>query len=117
MESWIGNYTFSEYAPPDQNMFYEFSIYKENDNYYAKINIDGFQTIKRLQAKVSGDENSIKLLFYKYLPENQFERYVEGDILLSFEKRNSNLYTEWGKIQPILKSNKKSGEVYFKVKP
>lgn len=117
LESWIGDYTFSEFALPDQNMFYEISIYKDNDNYYAKISIDGFQTIQRLQARVSGDENSIKLLFYKYLPDNLWEPYQEGDILLSFEKRDSNLYTFWGKIQSILESNIKSGEVYFKVEP
>jgi hypothetical protein len=115
LESWIGDYTFSEFAPPDQNMFYTISLYKENSDYYAKISIDGFQTIERLQAKVSGDENSIILLFYKYLPDNQFEPYTEGDTLLSFEKRNSDLYTSWGKIQPMLESNIKSGEEYFKV--
>lgn len=115
LESWIGDYTFSEFAPPNQNMFYRISIYKENDDYYAEINIDGFQTIRRLQAKVIGDESSIKLIFNKYLPENLMEPYVEGDILLSFEKRNSHLYTFWGKIQPILENNTKSGDEYFKV--
>ena len=81
LESWIGDYTFSEFAPPNQNMFYRISIYKENGNYFAKITIDGFQTIERLQAKVSGDDNSIKIFFSKYLPNNRFESYVEGDIL------------------------------------
>lgn len=116
LETWVGDYTFSESAPPDQNMFYEISIYKENDNYYAKINIDGFQTTERLLAKVSGDENSIKLTFYKYLPDNLFEPYSEGETLLRFEKRNSQLYTYWNKIVPMLESNTKSGEIYFKPK-
>lgn len=115
LESWVGNYIFSEYAPPDQNMFYTISIYKENNEYYSKINIDGFQTIVRLQAKVSGDEKTIELLFASYLPDNQFEPYDEGDILLSLEKRDSDIYTLWGKIQPMIESNKKSGKVYFKI--
>jgi hypothetical protein len=115
LESWIGVYTFSESAPPNISRLYSCSIYKENDNYYAKIYIIGFQTMQSLQAKVSGDENSIKLIFYDYLPDNRWASYTKGDILLSFEKRNAQLYTSWGKIHPILKSNTKSGEVYFKV--
>lgn len=115
LESWVGNYLFSEYAPPNQNLFYEISIYKEEDDYFAKISIDGFQTMKRLKTKVSGDENTIKLLFDKYLPDNLWESYDEGDILLSFEKRNSKLYTFWGEIQPILESNAKSDKIYFEV--
>ncbi len=115
LQSWIGNYTFSEYASPDQNMFYTISIFKDLNDYYAKISIDGFQTILRLQAKVIGDEKSIKLVFNEYLPDNQFEPYNEGDILLSFEKGDSEIYTTWGEIQPMLESNNKSSEVYFKI--
>jgi hypothetical protein len=116
LDSWVGVYLFSEFAPPDENMFYEISIYKEKSEYFADISIDGFQTFERLQAKVSGDKNSIRLLFCKYLPDNVFEPYVEGDTLLSFDKKNSNIYTTWGKIQPMLKSNIQSDKVYFKIK-
>jgi hypothetical protein len=112
LESWIGNYSFSECAPPNQNMFYSISVYKENSNYYAKIEIDGFQTLQRLQAIVEGDKNRIKLLFYKYLPDNTFEPYSKGDVLLSFKKNNSKLYTAWRKIEPLLLKNK-TENVYF----
>lgn len=114
LESWIGDYKFSEFAPPDENMFYSISIYKANNEYYAKISIDGFQTIKRMQAKISGDQNSIELIFDKYLPDNRFEPYQAGDLLISFKLENSTLYTIWGKIQPMIKSNNKAGEMYFK---
>lgn len=116
LKSWVREYLFSEYAPPDENMFYGFSIYKKNNSYYADISIDGFQTMARLQAKVLGDKNSIKLLFDKYLPDNNFEPYKKGDVLLSLKKTNSKIYTYWGKIQPMLYSNMKSGKVYFKTK-
>ncbi len=112
LDSWIGNYSFSENVPPDQNIFYEISVVKENDKYKAKMSIDGFQTMIRLQADVSGDENSIKLIFDKYLPDNTFELYKKGDILLSFENKDSKVYTTWGEIQPIDDSNEKTG-VYF----
>ncbi|KNY25863.1 DUF5991 domain-containing protein [Pseudobacteroides cellulosolvens] len=117
LETWVGNYSFSEFVPPDQNMFYGISIYKEEGNYYADISIDGFQTIERLRAKVDGDKNSIKLRFDKYLPDNRFQPYEVGDILLSFEKSGSDLNTLWGKIEPIDKNDKKSGSPYFELIP
>jgi len=43
-----------------------------------------------------------------------FEPYVAGDILLSFEKKDSDIVTIWGKIKPIDKKNFESGNVYFK---
>lgn len=116
LKSWIGDYKFSESAPPDENMFYAISIYKDNENYYAKINIDGFQTIKRLLAKASGDKDSIKLTFDKYLPDNAMKPYKEGDTLLTLEKRNSEVHTTWGKIEPMIKENTKPG-VYFRFDP
>lgn len=112
LETWVGEYSFSEYAPPDQNMFYSITIYYKDNNYFAKISIDGFQTLERLLAKVSGDVNFIKLKFQEYLPDNVFESYKKGDILISFEKRDSKLITNWGKIQPLLLENYKAGE-YF----
>ncbi|HEY9062691.1 MAG TPA: DUF5991 domain-containing protein [Pseudobacteroides sp.] len=117
LETWVGGYSFSEFVPPDQNMIYGISIFKEEGNYYADISIDGFQTIERLRAKVDGNKNSIKLRFDKYLPDNRFEPYEVGDILLSFEKSGSDLDTFWGKIEAIDKNNKKSGSPYFEFMP
>ncbi|HEY8392854.1 MAG TPA: DUF5991 domain-containing protein [Capillibacterium sp.] len=82
-------HTFSEYAPPDQNMFYGLTIYREGNNFFGEINIDGFQTMERLLATVSGDENGIELKFFRYLPDNIFEPYEEGDILLTLRQKRS----------------------------
>jgi len=119
LESWVGDYGFYEYAPPNQNMVYRISIYNANSSYYAKIEIDGFQTLKRLQANVIGNDHSIKLVFDEYLPGDQHYRllYNKGDILLSFEKTSSNMYTYWWGITPMLKANGESGQVYFISKP
>ncbi|MCP3772181.1 DUF5991 domain-containing protein [Paenibacillus sp. MZ04-78.2] len=113
LESWVGEYEFSEYAPPNQNMFYQISIYKEGKSYYAKIDIDGFQTMERLQAQVEGDGKAIKIIFDKYLPDNLWEPYQPGDILLRLEKTDSALNTFWEKIQPMLKDQGESGKTYF----
>ncbi|WP_088834056.1 DUF5991 domain-containing protein [Paenibacillus tyrfis] len=113
MESWVGEYEFSEYAPPDQNRFYRISIYKEDKSYYATIDIDGFQTMERLQAQVEGDGKGIKIIFEKYLPDNLWEPYSPGDVLLRLEKTDSALNTFWGKIHPMLKDHAESGKTYF----
>jgi hypothetical protein len=113
LDLWLGTYSFSEYVPEDQNMFYGISISKEGENYYSQISIDGFQTMKRLKAQVLGDENSVDLVFEEYLPDNVFEPYDKGDVLLSFKRENGEIHTYWGKIQPIVESNAESGRVYF----
>lgn len=115
LESWIGSFVFTEYAPPDQNMFYSLSISKEGTDYYATISIDGFQTLVRLRGKVVGDANWIQVRFDQYLPDNQFETYEIGDQLLRLDKKNAEIYTTWGKLQPMLEDNTKSDRVYFQM--
>ena len=110
LETWVGHYSFSESTLPNQMRFYTINIYRENSEYFAKINIDGFQSMKRLLAKVSGDTNSIKLVFFQYLSDNMFQSYKTGDVLLILEKKDSKLITTWGKIIPLLIKNYKPGE-------
>jgi len=115
LESWVGNYSFSEYAPPNQNMFYSISIFEENNKYLANISVNGFQTMERIQAEVTGDEDSIELIFSKYLPDNMMELYQKGDVLLSFKREDSIIYTYWNKMGPMLLDNKSPGPYFSKV--
>lgn len=117
LKSWVGVYTFSEFAPPNQNMFYALSIFSEDDKVYATITIDGFQVMARMRARVSGDASSIQLILDEYLPDNVLEPYAKGDVLFSLSKADSHLSTIWGKIQPILKENRSSGVECFRVEP
>lgn len=112
LENWIGDYTFSEFVEPNINMFYSIMIYKNNDNIYADISIDGFQRLERVKANVTGDGKLIEISFLEYLPDNLMELYKEGDILLRLEKKDSDIYTSWGAIQPISLENKDLG-LYF----
>jgi hypothetical protein len=112
LDSWIGDFKYSEFIPPDINRFYSVFVVKENDEYFADIALDGFQTMERLRAKVTGDEKAIEFKFEKYLPQNVFEPYKVGDTLLRFEKKESSMITYWGAISPFDKSSQ-SGNVYF----
>ena len=105
LDSWVGTYTFSEFISPNINMAYNIDVFKEGNSYLANINIDGFQTLKRLKTKVTGNGNSIKFIFEKYMPENMYESYKKGDVLLSFQKKDSEIYTNWGEVNPMLPEN------------
>lgn len=113
MGSWSGDYSFTEFAPPDQNMFYSISIYEEKGSYYADIYIDGFQTMMRLKARASENADRLDLFFDSYLPDNLMEIHDEGDYLLSLEKSGSKLLTHWGGIEPMLSDNSTDSGEYF----
>ena len=112
-DEWIGNYNFFEFIPPNVNMNYDLIVYKENEEFYAKVEIDGFQTWRRLQAKLQIDGNRASFVFDKYLYDNIFDDYEAGDVLLILERKEADILTFWGKITPIDKANKTDGEIYF----
>ncbi len=119
MTSWIGQYTFYEFALPNQNMKYEINVY-EDDGLYAYIAIDGFHTLKRLKTKVWSRENEIMFVFYQYYTDldgnnTLNESYNEGDILLKLKKEKGVLITEWVNIIPMLSENEYPSQ-YFEIK-
>lgn len=109
IESWIGDYAFSELVEPNINMFYSITIYETDGKFYADISIDGFQRLERVKANVKGDGELIEISFLEYLPDNLMELYEEDDILLILEKKDSDIFTAWGAIQPISPDNKQVG--------
>jgi len=102
LTSWVGEYSFFEYSPPNQNLGYNITIYEDSGAFYAKINIEGFQTLSNLIAIIQGDKNSITFVFDSYDGDNNFQPYQQGDVLLTFERQNAGILTTWGKIIPML---------------
>ncbi len=109
-ESIAGNYEFYEFAEPNINMVYDLKI--NNDN-TATINIDGFQTLKRIKAKIEKSNNKYNIIYDENLSEFEEKSYQKGDTLFTIYKVNNEIYTSWNKIQPLLEENKKDG-IYFK---
>jgi hypothetical protein len=112
LDSWIGDYSYIESEEPDQTIYHNLEIYKEGDAYFANIYTDGFQSMKRLKALVIGDSNYIDMLFYDYLPENISRNYIKDDILLSFKKSDSHIYTIWGEYTASFINHQDEG-LYF----
>ena len=118
-DEWIGDYSFYEYAPPDQNMDYSLSIKKhpEYSSLYAQLEINGFQTETRLQAYIMGNANYIEIIYSSYLtglmdsPSHRDE-FRECEIILALYKKDGEIYTKWGGLPPLRLDNGEPG-VYF----
>ena len=113
-ESWVGSYRYEEFAPPNIGMNYVISIYEDGSGLYAKIKIDGFQTLKRLKAKVWSHKDEILFEFIDHYTDEkgnttEIGRCKKGSVLLKIKKQNNILITEWGELTPILDVNKEAG--------
>lgn len=118
MDTWVGEYKFSECDSQidavTMIMDYNISIYEEKQKYYADIVVIGQTTNTAIKAEVEGDEKEISLVFQSYLPEHVIGVNAEqGDVLLRLRQENSDLYTYWEKLTPMLYKNEVSGNIYF----
>ena len=101
LDSWIGQYVFVE-APAERYVWeHKIAIYKEGEEYCAKITVDGTQSNVRIQAKVAGDSTFIQFTFDKYLPDHMFGTYEQGELLLRLKRSGSKVLTEWATLKPV----------------
>lgn len=119
LEYWVGEYEFRESVsePIPMTMDYRIKIDRDDDGYYADIEIDGQTTLARMRAEAGLESGSdrIELLFCEYLPEHRIggANAEEGEVLLVLERKNGEILTHWGKIVPMLHENEENGKVYF----
>jgi len=121
-EEWIGDYYFTEFASPNQNMEYRISItqHERYDDLTVLVEINGFQTEMMLQGWVVGNNNYVEIVFEDYVrgyrPRNAqaSDLLHEGDILVTFTKWYEDITTTWGKLQPMLPENEHPGTRFEK---
>ena len=118
MEAWIGEYIFSEAISEEGAaplvMQYDIVIYMEDNQLYADVQMVGQTTMFCARAEVVGSDKWVSLIFLDYLPENMLtQESYKNSVLVSFKKNEGNIYTYWGKMQPMLYENMVSGEIYF----
>lgn len=121
INKWTGRYTFDESAPNAagsgaQSWSYTINVsVKEGDSLFAIIQVDGFQTMTRIEADVRGTDKNADFIFSKYGEENMFELFKKGEKLFSLEINEKNeMITNWDKMKPNVVDNQKSGKVMFK---
>jgi hypothetical protein len=121
LDNWIGEYKYNEksteaLAGYNMIMMWNLNIYKENNDYYAKIEINGQQTFMVIKAKIDGDDDQIRFCFDKEVDGFGFDEFKEGDVLFQLKRDKSNLVTNWNKLTPLLSENFKNNSLCFELK-
>lgn len=110
MDSWLGKYSFVDAFPHNSGELnyvigLEMTIYKQDGDYYAQINGDGWFLETRTSARVAGNQDSVDITFLETLPgdslyENNIQRYEYGEELLHLKRlENGEIRTEWGALR------------------
>ena len=107
--SWYGAYQFEESAPPNEDWMYKFSIVDGADGHvYTYVNIDGFQTLTRINAAVAIKDSTspMDIIFDSYGADNTDKQFKKGDVLFTVTPMPSgDLSIQWKKMQPNLEKN------------
>jgi hypothetical protein len=121
LNKWSGRFVFHESAEgitPGTAQSWDWEVIVESDDkgsYKARVNIDGFQTMTRIEADIIANDSTIEFIFARYLPDNMFGSYKKGDRLFSFRiNENGVMITEWDKMKPYITKLKKKDNVAFK---
>ena len=116
---WKGVYEFSEDGGKTAggtaiNIYHTIEVRETADGLMATIQSNGYQTSVNLICTVKTENNKLLIYFADYGEDNIFENYKEGDLLLTLEAKSAKeILTFWGKFQPSVPKNEKSGKVYF----
>lgn len=104
LNNWIGEYYYIETFPHNSGQItyfieYTIIIYKEENKYYAQITGDGWFTMTRMLAQVTGDQNKIDIAYLQATPGDlsygSYEAFDKGEVLWQFERNGSDINTIW----------------------
>lgn len=112
-DSWVGNYKYYEFVEPNINLSMQIEIYKENGNYFARIEINGFQIYEDMVAQITGNENKICLKYVHNNLSDSIIKRTEGETLLCLRTEGGVLLTDWDTIKPYIIENQISGKERF----
>lgn len=106
LDTWIGKYNYVE-EPVKSNagynmvMGWELSINKQENTYTGTLEIDGQQTFINLLTDISGDTNTISVIYNKLI-DGSDENLKKGDTLFILSKQSGKLITKWRHLGPRL---------------
>ena len=111
LDSWLGDYIYNEFVPPNINQHYAMRIYKENNSYFADISVDGFQAAYSIKTKAVGDSNCIRFFYASELNKENDGLFRDNDLLLSLLAENGRIQTIWEKLS-CLENNRYFEKLY-----
>ncbi len=117
-QGWTGHWQFDECWPHLSGQMhdcisYRMDIRETGSGYTVDIDLDGFQTMKRLSGDGRFNRDALEILFRATRPDDMGSDYKPGDILLILKKQNGKVLTEWHGIEPELQEHQKPG-FYFR---
>ena len=121
-KEWLGSYVFDEDGGKNAGgsaifISHRIDVSESDDGLIAMIQSNGYQTSKDLICTTKTEGGKLLIYFDSYGENNLFEPYEKGDLLLTLErktvKNKTEVLTFWGKFQPIVPKNEKTGKVYF----
>ncbi len=121
-KEWLGSYSFDEDGGKNAGgatifIAHQIDIKEAEDGLIALIQSNGYQTSKDLICTTKIEGAKLLIYFDSYGENNLFEPYEKGDLLLTLERKTvkgkTEILTFWGKFQPVVPKNEKTGKVYF----
>lgn len=112
----MGRWQFTETWPGPEDttnaVVSTIQIFPSGQNWVARIEQDGFQTLTRILADVVFEGSSIKLKFRPTQKLVGTSSFKPGELLLELSRTSKGMVTIWHAIEPNLDINRSPG-VYF----
>ena len=106
--SWAGIYTFTEVGEPNSGIVksYVIEINKTDNDWFATVNVDGFQTLQRFVADVVPDGINRIQLYAREVSDDSFPPVQKDMLLMELEYLDHGIVQViWGEIQPLLREH------------
>lgn len=119
--NWYGKYEFGEVASSNpgggsvQSWQYNLSISSSNgaSRWIVGLDVDGFQTMTRINATANNVGNSLDIIFDSNEPNTTLGGYKKGDVLFTLTPATTGLLIQWKKMQPNVQASL-NGSVFTK---
>lgn len=118
---WYGTYKLSETASISNGLnqrwqFWEYRLQISSSNgasrWIVTLNIDGFQTLLRINATANVRGNALDVVFDSYGSGSMVRNFNKGDVLFTLTPIENGLAVEWKKMQSNVLNNTNSSIFY-----
>ena len=117
---WLGRWEYSESwqslaREVHNSVVYILNIRQEDGNIVADLNLDGYQTLRRIGCQCRMLKDGIQIVFAASREGDTGKTYSKSDVLLELNMQKGKIITSWGAIKPQLDSHQKADVYFYKV--
>jgi len=119
--NWEGHYQLYQFAPPDEGWEYNLFILSNEGKRKLQLDVDGYQTMIRINATANNVGNSLDIVFDSYNTESEDidsiapKLWKKGDVLFTLTPVQSGLAVEWKKMESNLLKPKPEDNIFKKI--